>query len=109
MIRIVLLALAFALVTPPLLCAETYAEKVKGVDVEKKTITIPVDGKDKSFKVADKVDVQTQVRRGKRLTITPLKDGLKGVKTGMEATVTTEKRDGEEVVTKIVVLVAEKK
>jgi hypothetical protein len=93
----------------PFLYAETYAEKIKGVDAEKKTITIPVDGKDKAFKVADKVDVQTQVRRGKRLTVTPLKEGLKGVKTGMEATVTTEKRDGEEVVTKIVVLVAEKK
>jgi len=89
--------------------AETYAEKVKSVDAEKKTITFPVDGKDKAFKIADKVDVQTQVRRGKRLTITPLKEGLKGLKSGMEATITTEKRDGEEIVTKIVVLVADKK
>jgi hypothetical protein len=72
-------------------------------------ITFPVDGKDKAFKVADKVDVRTQVRRGKRLTITPLKDGLKGLKNGMEATITTEKRDGEEIVTKIVVVVAEPK
>jgi hypothetical protein len=88
--------------------ADTYAEKVKDVDVDKKTITIPVDGVDKTFKVDEKVDVQTQVRVGKRLRLTPVKDGLKGVKIGLEATVTTEKRAGEEVVTKITVLVPEK-
>jgi hypothetical protein len=46
---------------------------------------------------------------GKRLTLTPVKDGLKGVKAGVEATITTEKRDGVEVVTKIVLLVSDKK
>jgi hypothetical protein len=79
------------------------------VDTDKKTLTIPVEGKDRTFKVDDKVDVQSQVRRGKRLTLTPVKDGLKGVKMGTEVTVTTEKRDGEEVVTKIVILVSESK
>jgi hypothetical protein len=68
-----------------------------------------VDGKDKAFKVDDKVDVQTQVRVGKRLRVTALKDGLKGVKAGVEATITTEKRDGQEVVTKIVILAPEPK
>jgi len=38
-----------------------------------------------------------------------VKDGLKGVKAGTEVTVTTEKKDGEEGVTKIVVLAPEKK
>ena len=109
MLRNTLFTIGIVLAASSMLCAETYAEKVKSVDAEKKTITFPVDAKDKSFKVADKVDVQTQVRRGKRLTVTPLKEGLKGLKNGTEATITTEKRDGEEIVTKIVVLVAEKK
>ena len=89
--------------------ADTYGEKISAVDAEKKTITFPVEGKDRTFKVDDKVSVQTQRRAGKRLTVTPVKDGLKGVKAGTEATVTTEKKDGVEVVTKIVLLVAEKK
>jgi hypothetical protein len=89
--------------------AETYAEKLKAVDSDKKTITFAADGKERTFKVDAKVDVQSQVRRGKRLAIVPVKDGLKGVKAGREATVTTEKRDGEEMVTKIVLLVEAKK
>ena len=89
--------------------AETYGEKIKSVDPEKKTITFPVDGKDRTFKVDDKVDVQAQTRAGKRLRITPVKDGLKGVKAGSEATVTTEKKDGDEVVTKTVLLAGEQK
>jgi hypothetical protein len=89
--------------------AETYAEKLSAVDPDKKLIAFPVDGKDKEFKVDDKVSVQTQRRVGKRLTLSPVRDGLKGVKAGMEATVTTEKKDGVEVVTKIVLLVSDKK
>ena len=89
--------------------AETYGEKIKSVDLETKTITFPVDGKDRTFKVDDKVDVQAQTRAGKRLRITPVKDGLKGVKAGSEATLTTEKKEGEEVVTKIVLLAGEQK
>lgn len=89
--------------------AETYGEKIKKVDPEKKTITFTVDGMDRTFKVDDKVDVQAQVRAGKRLRVTVVKDGLKGVKAGSDATLTTEKKDGEEVVTKIVLLAGEQK
>jgi len=104
-------SLAFVLVaTSAAVCrAETYGEKIKSVDSEKKTITFPVDGQDRTFKVDDKVDVQAQTRAGKRLRITPVKDGLKGVKAGTEATVTTERKEGEEVVTKIVLLAGEQK
>jgi uncharacterized protein (DUF2141 family) len=100
---------AVALIMACSASAETYGEKVKDVDADKKTITIAVEGKETTFKVDDKVDVQSQVRAGKRLRLTPIKDGLKGVKVGVEATITTEKRAGEEIVTKIVVLVPEKK
>jgi hypothetical protein len=109
MLRRVLLAAALMILAGSAARAETYADKLKAVDADKKTVTLPVDGKDRTFKVDDKVDVQSQVRVGKRLRLTPVKDGLKGVKAGTEVTVTTEKKDGEEVVTKIVVLAAEKK
>jgi len=109
MTRRTLLAVALTVLTGAAARAETYGDKVKEVDVEKKTLTIPVDGKERTFPVDDKVDVQSQVRAGKRLRLTPMKEGLKGVKAGSEVTVTTEKKDGKEVVTKIVVLVPEKK
>jgi len=109
MLRRVLLATALTLLAGSAARAETYADKLKAVDADKKTLTLPVDGKDRTFKVDEKVDVQSQTRAGKRLRLTPVKDGLKGVKAGTEVTVTTEKKDGEEVVTKIVVLAPEKK
>ena len=43
------------------------------------------------------------------MRVTPEKSGLKAVKVGNEVTVTTEKKDGKEVITKIVILVPEKK
>src|SRR5262245_31398801 len=89
--------------------AETYGEKVKAVDPAKRTITFPVEGRERTFKVDEKVDVQAQVRAGKRLRLSPVKEGLKGVKAGGEATITTEKKDGEEVVTKIVLLAPDPK
>src|SRR5262245_31869719 len=109
MIRQAFLALALAALAVSAGRAETYGDKVKAVDSDKKTITLPIEGKDRTFKVADKVDVQSQTRAGKRLRLTPIKEGLKGVKAGTEVTLTTEKRDGEEMVTKIVVLVADSK
>ena len=108
MIRRALLATALALLAGPALLADTYGDKVKAVDADKKTITLPVEGKDRTFPVDDKVEVQAQVRAGKRLRLTPVKDGLKAVKVGAEVTVTTEKKEGKEVVTKVVILAGEK-
>jgi uncharacterized protein (DUF2141 family) len=109
MLRRVLLATALTLLAGSAARAETYADKLKAVDADKKTVTLPVDGKDRTFKVDDKVDIQSQTRAGKRLRLTPVKDGLKGVKAGAEVTVTTEKQDGVEVVTRIVLLAGDKK
>ncbi len=108
MFRNILTALALGFLSSVGL-AESYIEKLTEVDNTKKTVTFAVDGKPKTFKVDEKVDVQTQVRVGKRLRVTPLKEGMKGVKSGSEATITTEKKDGVEVVTKIVVLAPEPK
>jgi hypothetical protein len=99
-----LLAIVLTLASGSAARAETYGDKVKDVDPDKMTLTLPVDGKDRTFKVDAKVDVQNQVRTGKRLRLTPVKEGLKGVKAATEVVITTEKKDGEEVVTKIVIL-----
>jgi hypothetical protein len=108
MLRRFLPAAVVALLAATAAPAETYGDKVKSVDVDKKTLTLPVDGKDKTFTVDDKAEIQTQVRAGKRLRLQPLKEGLKGVKAGAEVTLTTEKKDGKEVVTRIVVLAGDK-
>ena len=104
MLRRTFLATAVALLTGTATPAETYGDKVKAVDASKKTLTLPVDGKDRTFPVDDKVEVQSQTRAGKRLRLTPVKGGLKGVKPGADVTVTTEKKAGQEVVTRIVIL-----
>lgn len=109
MLRRTFLATALTLMAGSVALADTYGDKVKDVDPTKMTLTLPVDGKDRTFKVDPKVDVQNQVRAGKRLRLVPVKDGLKGVKAGTEVTVTTEKKDGEEVVTKIVILAGDTK
>ncbi|MSR51894.1 MAG: hypothetical protein EXS09_01220 [Gemmataceae bacterium] len=103
MFRNILTALALGFLSSVGL-AESYIEKLTEVDNTKKTVTFAVDGKPKTFKVDEKVDVLNQVFAGKRLRVIPVKEGLKGVKTGIEAAITTEKKDGVEVVTKIVIL-----
>lgn len=84
--------------------AETYLEKVTAVDPAKRTITISVDKKDRTLPVDEKVEIHLQVKVGKRLRVTVFKGGLGGIKVGTEATMTTERKDGREVVTKIVLL-----
>jgi hypothetical protein len=109
MLRRMFLVAALALLSGPAAWAEDYSDKVKAVDPDKHTLTIPVDGKDKTFKVIDKPEVLATSQVGKKLRQTPVKEGLKGVKAGADVTVKTERRDGEEVVTKIVLLLPEKK
>ena len=75
------------------------ARKVVGVDADKNTITISVDGKDQTLTVEKGASVQIA---GKMKKLEDVEGGLKGVKAGDEATVTTEKKGDKEVVTKIV-------
>ena len=57
MLRRALLATALTLLAGPALLAETYGDKVKAVDADTKTLTLPVEGKDRTFKVDDTVDL----------------------------------------------------
>jgi Cu/Ag efflux protein CusF len=109
MIRRACCALALAALLFTTAFADTYAEKIKKVDTDKGTVTFEVDGKEKTFKVDEKATFENQVKAGKKFRLAPSKARLKGVKVGDEVTVTTERKDGAEVVTRIVVQYAEKK
>lgn len=109
MLRKIFTTIALGSLVVSVSLAETYGEKLTEVDSTKKTVTFVVDGKPKTFTVDESVDVKTQVRMGKRLRLAPVKEGLKGVKAGSDATISTEKKDGDEVVTKIVILAPEAK
>jgi Cu/Ag efflux protein CusF len=71
--------------------------KIKSVDNDKKTLTVTVNDKDVTYTLAD--DVQVVNAKG-----APAKDqtkAMKSLKEGVDVTVTTEKKDGKDVVTKI--------
>ena len=57
MMRRTMLALAFAILTGAVARAETYGDKLKAVDLDKRTLAMPVEGTDRTFPVDDKVDV----------------------------------------------------
>jgi hypothetical protein len=63
-----------------------------------------VHGESGSFRISSNF-CRPQVFPAKNPSRRCLKGGLSALKSGMEATITTEKKEGEEVVTKVVVLV----
>ena len=81
------------------------SRKVVSVDVAKSTITLSVDGKDQTLKVEKGAPIQ---KPGKMKKLEEVEGGLKGINSGDEATLTLEKKDEKEVVTRIV-LVGKKK
>ena len=80
--------------------AEEIKGKVAKVDAEKKTLTLTVDGKDQSFPIDKEAKFLTP---GKKKQLQDLPGGLSGVKEGTEVTLTTEKKDGKETITKVTV------
>lgn len=90
-------------------CGPLVAEEVKGkivkIDADKGTITLSVENKDRAIDVEKGAVIQSP---GKKKTLQDVAGGLAGLKTGDEATATVEKKDGKEVVTKIVTDAAKK-
>ena len=72
-------------------------------NVNKASLTLTVDGKDKVFSVGKDVSVVSVATKGKKKkpVETPISDGLTGIKGGANATVATEISGGKEVVTSI--------
>ncbi len=96
MVRMFVAALLGLVLMGGSLLADEVKGKVKSVDADKKVITVTVDGKDKEFKLND----NTSVVNSKGKTV---KQGLKAkaLKAGANVTLTTEKKDGKEVVTEV--------
>ena len=91
-----------------LILADTIKTKVKAVDDEKRTVTCDVNGKDVTYTVTKDAKIYTtgKAKKGQpapEITITL------AATTGKDATVTTDKVDGKEVVTAIKVDPAKKK
>jgi hypothetical protein len=97
--------LALAVCAGRLPAAETKG-KLAGVDTDKGTVTLTVEGKDRVFTVPKDAEFLVQDIRPYKP-----KEGLKDPvfkRKGLQVTVTTEKKGGKEVVTKIVVYTGRK-
>jgi hypothetical protein len=104
--RSTLFVCAFALLSAGTAGAAEYKGTVKKVDAEKGVLTLSVDGKEMEFAVPATASVKIQVASRNIET----KDGLKSPwfkraaeasGKGYRAEVTTEKKDGKDVVTKV--------
>lgn len=109
MIRRSFCALTLAFLMLATAFGESYLEKAKKIDPVKNTVTIVVEGKEKTFKVDSKAQFLMATKAGKKIKNVAMKDGLKGVKNGDEVNLTTELKDGEEVITRLILGLSEKK
>jgi hypothetical protein len=83
--------------------ADEIKGKVKSVDAEKSTITLTVENKDTTYDVARFATFGQLTGNAKKPTLGELSGGLKAIKEGADVTVTTEKKDNKEFVSKVVV------
>jgi hypothetical protein len=84
-------------------CAAEIKGKIKSVDPEKGTITLTVEDRDQEFSVPASVKITILDAVAMREAKDGLKDPLFKMAKGMLATITTEQKDGQEVVKKMVV------
>ena len=96
MLRTLVCTVAALLIFAVGLIAAEVKGKVKKVDTDKMTITVTVDDKDQDFTY----NADTKVTRGDKATKDREK-ALKGIKEGSNISITTEKKDGKDVVTEI--------
>ena len=101
-----LTAVAFAFVLAGGVRAAEIEGKLKSVNPDKNLIVLDVDGKDREFTVPEKAEMQVQDVRP-YVPIARLKDVAFETK-GRLVRITTEKKDGAEVVTKVVIFTGRK-
>jgi hypothetical protein len=97
------LAALFGLVVCAAGRAEDYTGKIKNLDIKKNQISVMVDDKEMTFPIAKDVSVfyETKPAKKKPGGLEPLPGGLSGLKTGNTVTITTEKKDNQEIATLI--------
>ena len=88
--------------------ADDIKGKVKSTDTDKNTITVTVDDKDQTFNVKD-AKIYTTGKKKKNTPAPEIALTLGAVKTDSQVTVTTEKKDGKDVVTAVKVEGGKKK
>src|SRR5882724_5433720 len=103
--RTMTMAAAVLLLTVGGLRAEEIKGNVKKVDADKSVIVVTVDGKDVEYAVAKdaKFTQASTAKKKKKDKVAPatseLTGGLKSVKDDSQVSITTEKKDGKDVVT----------
>jgi hypothetical protein len=103
MLRLLPVAIIALLFTAVDLRAAEIKGKIKSVDAEKGTITLIVEDREQDFIVPPAARITILDAVAMREAKDGLKDPLFKMARGMLATVTTEKKDGQEVVIKMVV------
>jgi len=103
MLRLLAVTLVALLLTAGGVRAAEIKGKIKSVDPEKGTITLTVDDRDQEFTVPASLKITILDAVAVREAKDGLKDPLFKMAKGMLATITTEQKDGKEVVTKMVV------
>jgi hypothetical protein len=84
--------------------AEDYTGKIKNLDVKKREMTVTSEGKDVSFTIDKDVSVFYQAKaakKGQTGGLEPVPGGLNGLKVGNEVTITTEKKNENEIISLI--------
>src|SRR5947209_20453334 len=112
MLRLLLSGLCVLVLAAGALRADDVRAKIKSVDADKSTVTVTVDDKDQTFSVAKDAKITHLVgKKPKKATSEDLPGGLSGLSEGNDVTLSTDKKDGKDVVTAIKVegLTAKKK
>jgi len=98
--RLVSVVCVFLFLSFNLLLADTLKTKVKAVDDEKRTITCDVNGKDVTYSLTKEAKIYTTGKAKKGQPAPEIIITLAAT-TGKDATITTDKVDGKDVVSAI--------
>ena len=111
MVRNLAIAIAVLLIGIVSAQADVVRGKIKSTDADANKITITADGKDQTITVAmdAKITKPAQGKKAKKLPPVDVTGGLSGLTTGAEVAITTERKDGADVATKIEVQAKKKK
>jgi hypothetical protein len=83
------------------LLADELKGKVKSADADKSTLTVVIDGKEKTFDVAKDTRIFKVSGTAKRPKVEDVEGGLKGLEADTPVAFFTETKNGKEVVTQI--------
>jgi hypothetical protein len=105
MYRRMLTAVAVTVLFASFARAEEQTATVKAVDADKSTVTLTINGEDKTMAVSKDAEIYTQLKgkKNKPGPKQPLAGGLGGLKVGTEVTIMTFKSGDDEIVSSIAI------